>query len=114
MIHSLGMSHRSLNEVGGEQASNGGGEAKYRRCQQQQKAVCCFSSADRELGLGLGQKQQGEGNRATVKTNRGVEWADRGGSWLSFMREQGKERDRQAEVKDGDRVSSLLHWMVTP
>lgn len=76
--------------------------------------MCCFSSADRELGLGLGQKQQGEGNRANVKTNRGVEWADHGGSWLSFIREQGKERDRQGEVKDGDMVSSLLHWMVTP
>ena len=76
--------------------------------------MCCFSSADRELGLGLGQKRQGEGNRANVKTNRGVEWADHGGSWLSFIREQGKERNRQGEVKGGDMVSSLLHWMVTP
>ena len=76
--------------------------------------MCCFSSADKELGLGLEQKQEGEGNRANGKTNQGVEWADQGGSWLSFMREQGKERDRQGEVIDGDMVSSLLHWMVTP
>lgn len=114
MIHSLGMSHGSLNELGGEQAYNGGEYAKYRSCQQQEKAVCCFSSADKELGLGLGQKQEGEGNEANRKTNRGVEWADQGGSWLSFMREQGKERDRQGEVIDGDMVSSLLRWMVTP
>lgn len=69
------------------------GRLQYRGYHQQRKAICCFSSYERELGPGPGQKQQGEGNRADVKMNPGVEWADHGGLRLSFMREKGKERD---------------------
>lgn len=47
-----------------------------------------------------------------------MERTDHGDSWLSFMREKGKEREREAEtekeVKNDNIISSLLKWMVTP
>lgn len=94
MIHSLGMSHGSLNELGGEQAYNGGEYAKYRSCQQQEKAVCCFSSADKELGLGLGQKQEGEGNEAKGE-NESRSGVGRPGWLMAVFHERAGKRERQ-------------------
>lgn len=46
-----------------------------------------------------------------------VEWTDYGGSCLTFMREKGKEKERQRQKEgsqDENVVSILLNWMVRP